>query len=701
MTKRKTTKRALLLSALTLLMCVSMLVGSTFAWFTDSVTSAGNIIKSGSLQIAFEWADGDEALDAANWQDASQTAIFNYDKWEPGYVQARHLRISNIGTLALRYQMQILPNGVVSELADVIDVYYFEEAVQTSRTSFTDANKVGTLADIINGGMANAMAKTVKGTLLAEAGKDVDIVTIALKMREDAGNEYQNLSIGSDFSVRLIATQLAHEADSFDANYDTSANFPAQEIPTAVVKKIPEKTLETVVIDGFNGVKLDTGYQFLPSEEYEDIAGTKYENWHADYVVYADHKVPANSMVLAGYYKLFDDFMHLNGAWIGLTSDTDIPANQPIRLLQDGLGRSVNYTEICTLGNDGIGFLCGAADVNGKNAGTTLTVELRIYETEAPSAANGNSTNVETGNYIVIGTFEYMFDGQYDDAIQVANIAELQAALDNATGNTSIKFTDNMAGTVVINQPGNADSRILIDGNGYKFDGQMKIKGGSDNTAQDDSLVIRNVNFETATNACEFIWSADSSNGSFWRYAHNVTIENCTFTASGAAVHSAIGIKLQQAYDFNVKNCTATNMRTLLQAESCGATISVSDCKIINGKNGISLNNTRNAIVKNTEIEALGSGSYGIRHKGEVKDYSLTVENCKVKAFVPVLLRNVTGPNYTATFNGTNTLTATNAFGYQVVVSGGDWDNDAAKPAAPTGTYTLTGADSFNVFKGQ
>ena len=44
MTKKRSTKRALLLSALSLLMCISMLIGSTFAWFTDSVTSGSNVI---------------------------------------------------------------------------------------------------------------------------------------------------------------------------------------------------------------------------------------------------------------------------------------------------------------------------------------------------------------------------------------------------------------------------------------------------------------------------------------------------------------------------------------------------------------------------------------------------------------------------------------------------------------------------------
>ena len=60
MKTKKSTKRALLLSALSLIMCVSMLVGSTFAWFTDSVTSANNVIKSGNLDIKLEYWNGTE-----------------------------------------------------------------------------------------------------------------------------------------------------------------------------------------------------------------------------------------------------------------------------------------------------------------------------------------------------------------------------------------------------------------------------------------------------------------------------------------------------------------------------------------------------------------------------------------------------------------------------------------------------------------
>ena len=61
--KQTTTKRRVLASFLSLALCVSMLVGSTYAWFTDTVTSSGNIIKSGTLDVGMLWADGDEDPD--------------------------------------------------------------------------------------------------------------------------------------------------------------------------------------------------------------------------------------------------------------------------------------------------------------------------------------------------------------------------------------------------------------------------------------------------------------------------------------------------------------------------------------------------------------------------------------------------------------------------------------------------------------
>ena len=220
MTKTNSTTRALLTSALALLMCVSMLIGSTFAWFTDSVTSSGNIIKSGTLDVEMYWAKGteDPNADATAWTDASTGAILNNDLWEPGYTEVRHIKISNVGTLALKYQLHIFANGDVSKLADAIDVYFVDPAVQVAdRTALDGVEPVGTLTQVLAG-----MPGNVSGDL--NAG-DSNVVTLALKMRESAGNEYQGLEIGSDFVIQLLATQNTVESDSFDNQYDANAEF--------------------------------------------------------------------------------------------------------------------------------------------------------------------------------------------------------------------------------------------------------------------------------------------------------------------------------------------------------------------------------------------------------------------------------------------------------------------------------------------
>ncbi len=234
MTKTKSTKRALLLSALSLLMCVSMLVGSTFAWFTDSVTSAGNKIQSGTLKLDLELLDKEDGWASIK---ESKAPIFNYDLWEPGYTDVKVLKVENEGSLALKWMAKFISQDELSILANVIDVYVCPSA--TELTYPADRNldgytKVGTVADFVN-----TIEETTKGTL---AAKEVAYLGIALKMQESAGNEYQGLDLGS-FDIQIIATQLNAEEDSFDKDYDIDAplNFApvsnAKELRTAIANE--------------------------------------------------------------------------------------------------------------------------------------------------------------------------------------------------------------------------------------------------------------------------------------------------------------------------------------------------------------------------------------------------------------------------------------------------------------------------------
>ncbi len=225
MTKSKSTKKALFSSVIALLVCFTMLLGTTYAWFTDSVTSSGNIIKAGSLDISLEHADKALGVDDEGWADASEGAIFNYSNWEPGYTLVKYVKIENEGSLDLRFVLNIVPNKQAEDvnLADVIEVYMIKDAVSVSRDALTTDSDyfVGNLTSLMNepDGAAH-------GVLYADENKGnvYEIYTLALKMSTSAGNEYMNKIVGGGFSVQLLATQLASESDSFDDQYDKDAD---------------------------------------------------------------------------------------------------------------------------------------------------------------------------------------------------------------------------------------------------------------------------------------------------------------------------------------------------------------------------------------------------------------------------------------------------------------------------------------------
>ena len=235
MTKKKSTKRAFISSMLILAMCFTMLAGTTFAWFTDSVSSGSNIIKSGKLDVDLLVKGGN--IDTATYGtdyvslDANPgLAIFNYDLWEPGYTVVANAKVVNKGNLALKYTLKIAATGTASELAEVIDVYYAPSVVTVAdRDLAHNANlrKLGTLADVLAGG-ANV---TINDTLIPGTNEE-DFATIALQMQTTAGNEYQEKSIGSGFTLQLLATQYTYEEDSFDEQYDADAEFPVAEVDT-------------------------------------------------------------------------------------------------------------------------------------------------------------------------------------------------------------------------------------------------------------------------------------------------------------------------------------------------------------------------------------------------------------------------------------------------------------------------------------
>ncbi len=265
MVKRKT-KAALISSVLSLFLCFTMLLGTTFAWFTDSATSAGNKIVSGSLTLDLELLDKDGGWNSIKENNAP---IFNYEYWEPGYTDVKILKIENEGNLALKWRAKIVSQNELSALADVIDVYVCsstDELAYPVDNSLDGYDRVGTLGDFVQ-----SLEQAADGNL--EAGKS-SYIGIALRMQDNVGNEYQGLTLGGTFDIMIFATQLNGESDSFGSDYDKDALYSDQ-IGTS--NSLYASTLGSGSFALFADINTsDADYHYSRNREYAIISGRDY-----------------------------------------------------------------------------------------------------------------------------------------------------------------------------------------------------------------------------------------------------------------------------------------------------------------------------------------------------------------------------------------------------------------------------------------
>ena len=210
MTSSKSTKRALITSALAILMCAAMLIGATFAWFTDTASTGVNKIVSGNLKVDIIGADSDSHIEKLNFTKAATTDAEAGAEilWEPG---CRYLtegfRIANKGNLALKWKAQVNTGTTAAnegnfDLLDVIDFYLVTKAA--------DGTETETALDEFTGNLKKTETS--------------DVYYIKGVMQTTAGNEYQGLSIDG-IGITVVATQYTYESDSFGNTYDKDASL--------------------------------------------------------------------------------------------------------------------------------------------------------------------------------------------------------------------------------------------------------------------------------------------------------------------------------------------------------------------------------------------------------------------------------------------------------------------------------------------
>ena len=244
MTNHKSTKRALLGSIMAMVLCLAMLVGATFAWFTDTASTGVNKIQAGKLDVALEMKDA-----AGQWVSAEGKTL-NWVKaaageqvlWEPGCTyELPQLRVVNKGNLALKYKIQITGINGSAKLNEAIE---------------------WTIGDVAMGAEQHL------------AAGESNAFTIKGHMKESAGNEYMNESIDG-IAITVVATQDTVESDSFDKDYDAGAEYPVVAVAnvntngdTVLKDKEEDHTIQVTVPAG----ALDEGVQSLKLEVVKSAA---------------------------------------------------------------------------------------------------------------------------------------------------------------------------------------------------------------------------------------------------------------------------------------------------------------------------------------------------------------------------------------------------------------------------------------------
>ena len=565
MTNRKSTKRALLGSVMAMVLCLAMLIGATFAWFTDTASTGVNKIQAGNLDVALEMKDA-----AGQWVPAEgktldfvKAAAGEQVLWEPGCTyELPQLRVVNKGNLALKYKIQITGINGSAKLNEAIE---------------------WTIGDVAMGAEQHL------------AAGESNAFTIKGHMKESAGNEYMNESIDG-IAITVVATQDTVESDSFDKDYDADAEYPVVAVgdvntdgDTVLKDKEEDHTIQVTVPAG----ALDEGVQSLKLEVVKSAtpAGVKVASTESSQSYEVTMKDQSGNAVST------------NGTL--MTVEMNVGKNRTaLKLYHDG--------EKMTKDN---GTLTDAADHYVYDAATgyvTMKVShfspftavfARDYWTD--HAADGYATPVDTA----------------DKVVTVASAEELALFAKEVTddGKNYSGYTLNLANDVDLGEylwkPINGYNRlsgIVVNGNGHTIR-NMKVRGCTNSRVYgagfigdiNGAVTVKDIAFDGAdvffVNYAKPQF-AGNVGGVVLGYTYGTTLfENVSVTNSSIWGFGKIGILLGMGADPGVKvtfkDCVSKN-NTIHAAYDMGGLAGM-----IQRGNGVDNASVENCTVENITVD--------------------------------------------------------------------------------------------------
>ena len=545
MSNRKSTKRALLGSIMAMVLCLAMLVGATFAWFTDTASTGVNKIQAGNLDVALEMKDASGKWVSAEGKtlDFVKAAAGEQVLWEPGCTYTLpELRVVNNGNLALKYMIKI--TGIKGDAK-------LNEAIEW------------TIGDVAMGAEQHL-----------KAGESNEF-TIKGHMKESAGNEYMDLTI-SGISITVYATQDTVESDSFTNQYDKNAAY----------KGTQEFTEGTHTLS--NGVVAlnpnDIAVKASGSDTNVTITGGYYDggNGGNNICVYAmngatvtiqggtftvgsDASGAGNSVVESngGNIVIEGGFFYTNYNWRGFYYVLNQKNDNPGTITVKG-GTFVNYDP--SQGDDNLG---GSFVADG-------------YSVVSEKHGDDTWYTVVKGTGVIPGTQEDLNTAITDSTnkdVTVVMPADQTLTLDNDIANggakaRNITFVGDGTQTVdvITNATGAEGGQLNYQrGSTFTFENVTVQAGeGSFDGIVCDELVYRNCTIKgkltlygkaTFIN-CTFDNTMDNQY-SIWTWGGtDVTFEGCTFNTSGKAILLYGQATAEKPTDLVVNNCTFNDRKS-------------------------------------------------------------------------------------------------------------------------------------------
>ena len=462
--KLKSKKSALLLSFTSLLLCFAMLVGSTFAWFTDTATTGVNKIVAGKLDV--ELLMYKKVNGQSDYVNISKdpTPIFgsetskvaqnnNLDTlWEPSKTQVAYLAIKNEGNLDLKYQVALN----VTNPADGKDLYQVMQYAIAPDAKGTDSE----LPAWTGGNPVTTGTQTVSGTNTTDANPagvkllhgETHYFALLVHMDKNADNKYQNGKV--KFDLRVYATQLNSESDSFGPDYDKNAPFPipvtanvadAAEISAAINqgkdKGVPVKITLTGDVRGAN---LNGG----------DVT-----------VNVADKTLTLlyNTPISQGQVTI------IGNERVRLGNEKNVTVTGEGKLTM-GIGISANASEVTSfkVKDGGTLNITGGTNEHSGSEGKLIT-----------ATGEGSTVNISGGNFKPSGSKFKLVEAQAGAVVNVTG------GTFSCSGEKSVVFYAD-GGTIII-----SDCKVLsVNGNIFQIEngGQIVVTGGT--FAQDPSAHV-------------------------------------------------------------------------------------------------------------------------------------------------------------------------------------------------------------------